>query len=352
VVDQIFSYASEVVVASKAVFNVSREAAVKVVDFIPGKQRTITIASSVSALAVIPSATASIPAVGNVLFSISSFQDIASIIIRDITSFFSLLGLRRKRKNWGIVYDSATKQPLDPVIVRLVDAQTGKVVEEAITDLYGRYGFLTTRGNFRIEVLKSHFKFPSENLKGASDGIYSNLYYGSEISITSTTDVINPNIPMDPIAYDFNQEAKKQMFKQDPVREVVFSKFFKVLFWVGLTFSLVAVLANPNPINYTTVGVYGFVLALGLVFPKKKLWGVIEDKKARPLKGIKLELNHPELEGVVVGRAISNFEGKFLLKAKPGRYILKATNPQTEQVIKEEDVSINDDGVFNQLIRV
>jgi hypothetical protein len=343
---------SALINASKTVFNVSREAAIKLVNSIPGKQKTVNVVSSAVTIAVIPSATLALPAVQNILFNIASFQDLTSLILRNITNFFSLLGLRKKRKYWGTVYDSITKQPLDPVIVRLIDAKSNKVVEEAITDLYGRYGFLTATGTFKIEVLKSHFTFPSKNVNGFTDQVYQNLYYGDEISVISKTDVINPNIPMDPIAYDFNQEAKKQMFKQNPIRDIFFSKFFRILFWFGLAFSLIAVLANPNTLNYSIAGIYIFVLTLSIILPKKHLWGEIVDQKDRPLKGIKLELNHPQLEGVVVGRAISNQEGKFLLKAERGHYNLKASNPQTEQVIKTEGVDIREDGVLNSLIRV
>jgi hypothetical protein len=71
------------------------------------------------------------------------------------------LGLRKKRRPWGTVYDSVTKRPLDPAYVTLIDTETGKSVASAITDLDGRYGFLVAPGKYRITTQKTNYEFPS-----------------------------------------------------------------------------------------------------------------------------------------------------------------------------------------------
>jgi hypothetical protein len=65
-------------------------------------------------------------------------------------------GLRQMQNYWGIVYDSVSKQPLDPAVVKLIDAKTGKVISTCITNLKGRYGFLTAPGKYKILVKKTN----------------------------------------------------------------------------------------------------------------------------------------------------------------------------------------------------
>lgn len=43
--------------------------------------------------------------------------------------------LYRRRNPWGVVYDSKTKQPLDPALVTVINVATGKQVEQKTTDM-------------------------------------------------------------------------------------------------------------------------------------------------------------------------------------------------------------------------
>ena len=92
---------------------------------------------------------------------INAFLDIWYLTLQAIYDVLVLLGYKKRRPFWGTVYDSASKQPLDPVIVTLRDAQTGEVVEQAITDIYGRFGFLMRKGVFTLEPQKKGYRFPS-----------------------------------------------------------------------------------------------------------------------------------------------------------------------------------------------
>src|SRR4029079_8789506 len=101
----------------------------------------------------------------------------------------------------------------DPVIVTLVDAFSGRQVDQAISDLAGRFGFLANPGRYIIKAEKTHYLFPSKNIPGFTDGIFENLYHGEIIEIRPGVDVASPNIPMDPLAFDWNQQDKQRMVK-------------------------------------------------------------------------------------------------------------------------------------------
>jgi len=134
----------------------------------------------------------------------TSFFDLYFVFLRMFTGLLTSLGVRRRRKPWGTVYDSVTKQPLDPVYVVLQDLE-GNEIQTCITDLDGRYGFLVGPGKYKIVAHKTNYKFPSEKLRGkTSDEVYSDLYFGEEIEIKEYGEVLIKNIPMDPINFDWN----------------------------------------------------------------------------------------------------------------------------------------------------
>ncbi len=95
----------------------------------------------------------------------TSAADFAILPIRIFSLIFGIFA--RKRKKWGVVYDSASKQPLDPVYVVLKD-KNGKEIDTKITDMYGRFSFLILPGEYYIEANKTHYKFPSGKISGAS----------------------------------------------------------------------------------------------------------------------------------------------------------------------------------------
>ncbi|MFA6919394.1 MAG: Ig-like domain-containing protein, partial [Patescibacteria group bacterium] len=49
---------------------------------------------------------------------------------------------KRKRKGWGVVYNSITKAPIDLAVIRFYDNTTKKLIQSKITDKQGRYIFL------------------------------------------------------------------------------------------------------------------------------------------------------------------------------------------------------------------
>jgi uncharacterized membrane protein len=50
--------------------------------------------------------------------------------------------LLARKKMRGVVYDSKTKEPLDPAYVSVIDMTTGQEIVNMITDMEGRYGFV------------------------------------------------------------------------------------------------------------------------------------------------------------------------------------------------------------------
>lgn len=277
------------------------------------------------------------------------------ILVRFVQNLMVVLGLRRKRSYWGTVFDSITKQPLDPAVVELYDAKTGKKVDQAITDLNGRYGFLSHQGIFKITAQKTHYRFPSQNLSDSSDPVFGRLYYGEPVNVINS-DVVAPNIPMDPLAFDWNQKDKQRLIKFHPYRELLLPLIFNTLFYLGLAWTIFINFLIPSWSNLLCLMFYIIVVVIRRVLPHERLWGRIYDTRTKTaLGGVVLELG---LAGttVVISRAKSGPDGRFFLKAVPGKYHLavyqNAFSDSYKTLLKTITVTIGKNGILNQNLGV
>ncbi len=244
-----------------------------------------------------------------------------------LNRFLMFLGVRRQGERWGIVYDSVSKEPLDPVIVWLVDAKTGKLTQTSVTDLSGRYNFLAYPGKFKILVRKSNYNFPSALSAGDHDEIYRNLYHGEFFELSGDSDVIPFNIPMDPARDDWNQTAKKPLMSFSPYAENLLDHLASVLFWFVLALALVAWYFRPSSIVYGFLIFYAAVFVLALFLPRPRWWGRVWFKKTgNPASGDVLELSYAKMPEVIVAKANIYEDGKFFLRLDPGKYILEIKN--------------------------
>lgn len=267
--------------------------------------------------------------------------------------FFSL---RQQRKFWGVIYDSVTKQPLDPVIVKIAYAESNHT-ETCVTDLAGKYGFLAHQGRFKILPKKTNYIFPSKIVSGDKDGIYDNLYHGEFFDLDNDYEVVGPNIPMDPVQFDWNQTAKLTVVKTHPYKEYFFKSLIAIFFWFVCILDILYIVGHyqQQPIwAYALLGLYVLLLLLALVTPELRLWGEVRQQVLKNGK-ILLELHNPELGSVSFGKAEVHDTGKFMLRANPGNYMLAAKYQDfrgTVYPIGEVPVLVGSEGVVNQTLLI
>lgn len=273
-------------------------------------------------------------------------------IIFWIDRFLQLLGLRRQRQ-LGVIYDSVTKQPVDPVVVKLIDVRTTKVVASNIANIQGEYGFMADPGVYQIYVQRPHYAFPSTRIKSLRDGVYYPVYHGENFEFVGGKDVISMSIPLDPIAADWNQEAKKATMPVHPVLQYAISVILRILFWSALLLTVITFLATRADLWVYVLGAYVLVILLALITPRVRLWGRVHFRKGDlPVVGATIEVSHAKLPGVIIAKAVTVTDGKFFIRLGRGSYTVSIKLPQhkDEQSIppRQFSIKIGSTGVLNR----
>ncbi len=269
-----------------------------------------------------------------------------------IDRFLQLLGLRRLRQ-LGVIYDSVTKQPVDPVVVKLIDARTSKVVASNIANMQGEYGFMADPGLYRIYIQRPHYAFPSQRIKSLKDGAYYPVYHGEDFEFVGGKDVLSISIPLDPIAADWNQEAKRTTVRVHPVLQYVASMILRILFWSALILTVLTYINTHAMLWLFVLAVYGIVILFALVTPPVRLWGRIRSNNGRQaVVGAAVEVSHEKLPGVTIAKAVTVADGKFFIRLGRGSYTVAVKLPQSKHEPpvspKEFTIRIGSAGVLNR----
>lgn len=259
-----------------------------------------------------------------------------ALIYHLITYIIGLLGRRKQDDTtvFGQVYDAITKKPLGLAVLRIYTKETNKLVTTKVTDKLGRYDLLLEPGEYRIEVKKPEYTFPSKIVTSGPDGDHSVVYNVQKGYLSQEGAIQVPDIPVDPI------NAKKQwaiasLFKKLWLALQKAGHFLVVpTLFIGALAALAAVMAVPESTeNWIIAGVYILLLILQLQLRTKleRAWGVVYDlatSAVLPLTTI--QLVDPQYGKVVTSR-LTDYEGRFAFLPSPGSYILKANKPGYEQ---------------------
>jgi hypothetical protein len=176
------------------------------------------------------------------------------------------------------------------------------------------------------------------------------VYHGEIIDIENQYAVVAPNIPMDALAFDWNQYDKQRIIKFHPLREKIINFTSSLTFWLGFIFSGFAFIMNPSTVNGGYTILYICVCAYSFLAPPERLWGRVFSRATHlGLGGLLLQLSHPTIRGVSLGKAKSAPDGKFFLKSAPGEYSLslqESTAPQA-RILQVMNVKVGSASIVN-----
>ena len=304
----------------KKIIETTKQVAVKAPETIITVVANKKTVKTVSGIAVAATALATIPTVVGIF---STATGASNYFIYLILTFLELLGLRAKRKPWGTIYNSFTKQPAPFAKVQLFDS-ANRAVDMAVADQLGRYGFLvgqtaSLNDQFRIQVTQPGLLFPSEVIRSDSDPIlYPRVYRGGLFAIGGTG-VINYDIPLDP-----EGATIKPPFKLKVGNAVV--KVLDILFWCGVATVPINYLVYRGGVDLALMIVFGVLAVLRITGIVIRPFGLILDKlsgKSVPYALVVLN----DKKGRREGFAVSDEDGRYFILAEKGDHMLQTHTP-------------------------
>jgi len=253
-----------------------------------------------------------------------SFFELLLLPLRLFGLLMTALGLKKRVLSWGVAYDSVTKQPLDPAYVVLKNQQ-GKEVSSAITDLDGRFGFLVEPGVYQMQARKSNYNFPSQKLAGkAHDELYRDLYFGEDIIIKTSGEIIVKNIPLDPIKFDWNEFSKKNknLMKFYSKWDIILRRIYDFFFAIGFIAAIVAYIFSPYPYNTVIIMLYVLFMLFRIFGVKSKTYGYIVDKMTGvPISFPIIRVITADSNREIASKSADRY-GKYYCLVPPGKYYL------------------------------
>ena len=300
-----------------------------------------------------------ITAVAKSLFaSPISFLEIFLIPTRILSLLTFTFDIKKRNKPWGTVYDSVTKQPIDPAYIVLKDFRN-RDVSSAITDIDGRYGFLVQPGKYKITVRKTNYAFPSKKLAvKKKDELYNNLYFGEDIEIEDKTEVIAKNIPLDALRFDWNQFAKRDMnlMRFYSNYDLIMRKISNAFFVVGFIVAIIAFIAAPYLYNTVILGLYILLSTFAALGIKPKSVGYVLDKiTGVPLSFaiIRIILSDNNME---IGHRIADKYGRYYCLVPKDRYYVKIESKNNDgsysSVYTSPIIDASKNGIIKKIFKV
>ncbi len=250
---------------------------------------------------------------------------IVSYLYFILTQPLLLIG-RRKRKGYGTVYNALTKLPVDLVSIRLYRASTNRLVRTVVTDKQGRYAFIVEPGEYRIEVTKPGFVFPTKYLTGRKeDAQFLDLYHGETIMVSSEGGIITANVPLDPIEI---LKTNRRLFLEELGRRVQTTLAFS-----GVILTCLAALLYRHLYLYILAVAQ---LVLYLLFrrlahaPRPKNWGIIYDEHTkRPIPFAVARIIETQYNKTLESR-IADSKGRYNFLVGSSKYFITVEKPGYE----------------------
>lgn len=257
-----------------------------------------------------------------------------------------LLLWRRKRKGFGVIYNSLTKRPVDLAIVRLIHTESGLTVQTRVTDKHGRYFIQVKPGTYRIEISKPNFIFPSTYLKGKkSDVAFTDLYNG-EIITVKEEGTLALNVPVDPVVAE---ETPRQVLFKRALR-----KLQHVVAFSGVIISIIAFSITPSvPMALFIISqVFIYTLFRRLSIPTKpKSWGkVFDQRNKKPLARSIVRIYDSKFNKLLETQVTDN-KGRYgFLVGKNVYYLTGAAKGYSSKKTGNIDLSKVEEGLIKQNI--
>ncbi|WKZ31414.1 MAG: response regulator [Candidatus Dojkabacteria bacterium] len=226
----------------------------------------------------------------------------------------------RKRESFGIVYDAQDKAPLNNVIVRVYD-DFGRLVDTDVTRYNGVYNLYLDNGRYRIDAVKTGYRFPARTIKTSTDGIYQSLYLGGVFSHKKDYSV-DRAVPLD------RAESGWSTVLVNVAQSGFVNALFivlRILLVLGMVLSGLVLITSPSWLNFTFFLLYLIPVSLLIIQSMLKsgyTYGVVRSVKGNRLAGVEITLIE-EGTDKTVQKVITDEQGRYRIVSFAGIYRLE-----------------------------
>lgn len=248
--------------------------------------------------------------------------------------FFEAIGIRKRRKSWGRVYDSTTGRGIDLALVRLYDQQTAKLAGTIVTDIQGRYNFRLEPGTYAISVSKQGYLFPTQIFAkygiqkiDKADSRSNTHYVGQPVTIGESNNFLNIDIPIDPVEKTPSLFVRVKIITSDLYNLLsgTLSSAFLTLLVIGTILSIFTAVVLPETRNTLLACLYTIVTGSYILSRhiRSTHFGVVfnmENGKALPEAVVSL---FDSQYGTLKETRITDRYGRFSIYAQKGNYYIK-----------------------------
>lgn len=247
--------------------------------------------------------------------------------------FFQILYIFRKRRgvSQGLVYDSFSKKPIDLAIIRLIDRAKDKVIRTFVTGRSGKYMFLPKAGEYKLEVNKQQFDFPSKLIEPSKDN-----YFGEILEIVTSSDIIAENIPLDPKV----KEKKTWLWNWQRRKE----KFAFSIAFLAPIYSLGS-LIFVQKLWLIALAIVNIIFLLVFIRLKKRKeknrFGRILDSNGKAVKNVVVSIFETKFKKKLA-YTVTDIWGRYYLPTVAGEYIISAEKQKYKYYEEKINVSEKD----------
>ena len=238
--------------------------------------------------------------------------------------WFIPITVGKRRKPWGVVFDSTTGNPIKQAVVRIFSKEFNKLKESQITDGEGRFGFLVDIGKYFVTVTRFGFQFPSKLMVSATASKYDDIYRGDTLDIKQKIQqALSINIPIDPNNTEIPQ---RRIFLLKILN--IFGQFLEKislpLLIVGTISSWLSLIILPSTNNYLYLMVYGFLIIFKYLIAHhyERSWGSVSNALTNEPIELAVVRIYDMKSSMIVGTRVTNRSGQFQALVAPGQYYI------------------------------
>lgn len=274
-----------------------------------------------------------IPLIANV---ISGAPAAAHLITYTFSLGLEAIGLKKKRRNWGRVYDSANGKGVDMAVVRLFEQEKMKLIATVVTDPKGKFAFQPPPGRYALSVSKEGFVFPTSifakyGLKRITKdpSAFNGHYVGQVLEVKEGNNVINIEVPIDSIKDKASILLRIKIFSEDVIGLVNHGLplIFIPLTIAGMLLSAFTAIVSPTQRNIIFFLVY-LIITVSYITSKivrSNRTGVVYDAVTRkPISGAAVSVFDQHYNSLRETRITDRF-GRFNMLVQGGSYYLRVS---------------------------